>query len=146
MAKMHRAQDDFDSLGIAHHIPMEDSSPVEDPVPSFSQGKQSCSGDEKYIPVNFIPDSVHEMINAWQEAHTMHLGTYEMDMLVDSPPAAEVTHNQDIYEPVRSIAVSSVTVATAPKRFYRTFWRSAARRIIQREKENIYALSRSLPA
>jgi hypothetical protein len=141
MANMKRAQDDFDSLGIAHHIHMVDSGPVEDPVPSFSEGKQSRSGDEKYIPVNFIPDSVYAMINAWQEAHNVQHSTYEMDMIVDPPPAAEVAHNQDIYEPVRSI-----TEATAPKRFYRTFWRSAARRIIQREKENVYAMSRALPA
>lgn len=140
--KVSLAQDDFECLGIACRDVSGEPTLDEESLPTFSGQKRSSTGDEKYVPVNFIPDSVYAMINAWQEAHSMHDHTCEMDMNVEQPASAEgAHHNQEIYEPVRPL-----TVVAAPKKFYRTFWRSAARRMIQREKEYGSAMMRTEPS
>ena len=71
--------------------------------------------------VDFIPGEVYALLEAWKSS----------DIATMSPPdrmdldAVTQPFSVDIFEPVRR-----VPVAAPPKRFYRTFWRSASRRIL----------------
>jgi len=59
------------------------------------------------------------------------LGTLSADLQVESFQSMDVVSEADqgsIYEPVRLVAN-----AAPPKRFYRTFWRSAARRMLSQK-------------
>ena len=79
---------------------------------------------EEYIPVNFFPDDVYAFVEAWDSSNlTTTTSYYPMHMNVDSVPVS-----QDMFEPIRRLNLNDVL--SPPKPFYRTFWRSASRRIL----------------
>ncbi len=51
---------------------------------------------------------------------------------MDTESSTEPRSNESIYEPVRFISASEPPA----KRFYRTFWRSVTRRMIQLDKQS----------
>ena len=85
-------------------------------------------------PIDFIPDIDTTMKIEWQsklEPHDMmddsgSFGIKKSTKVLSS--AGTITLSLEIYEPVRLC-----TLAAPPKRFYRTFWRSIARRLLERK-------------
>ena len=75
-----------------------------------------------YVPDNLISAEVYGLIAAW-EASTLTTPSLADCMELD---VASVSVSQTMFEPLRCPNDSA-----PPKRFYRTFWRSAARRILE---------------
>jgi hypothetical protein len=79
----------------------------------------SSACNEKYVPVNFIDAEIYALIERWESC-------------AKDEPAAKLTMPIDLksedrtYEPIRQLPN-----AAAPKRFYRTFWRSICRRLVE---------------
>ena len=110
------------------------------PTSSLVSEPNVCSGEDDYVPVNFIPDEVREMIRAWELAQQERL---EHEEAPDAMSTEDVQVTQDhtslqVLEPIRYI-----TDAAPPKRFYRTFWRSVTRRALECDRESISAQKRA---
>jgi hypothetical protein len=124
-------QEDFDSLALSNCQVSCERIPDADHVQPTFQVKASSSIGDKNMPVNSISDSVVAMINAWQASHTFKQDALDSAMSVKPTSSADLDIRQeDMYEPVRI-----TTEIVPPKKFFRTFWRSAARRLVQREKQ-----------
>ena len=67
----------------------------------------------------------------------------EVDKGIENGPAFHEFVQTIDYDPIRSFAPSSPSNAP-PKRFYRTFWRSAARRILNLANQNRLVTLRQL--
>ncbi len=132
------AQDDFSCLGLAAGQDAG-SQPLDEydgfaTVEGAENGSslKSAEANEVYHPVNFIPTEVYELIRNWELAY---LKKQDSIQAFDSMDAVS---SESIFEPMRSMSVSNAP----PKRFFRTFWRSVTRRIIQLEKK--LALNRAV--
>ena len=83
-----------------------------------------------YVPVNFIPDEVFAFLAAWDASHISKTSSPDgMELDTASLPAS-----QDMFEPTRRL-----NDFAPPKRFYRTFWRSMARRVVESMNRAIQA-------
>ncbi len=92
----------------------------ENAVLTLAKCKDDTIG-ELYVPVNFIPVEVYGFIAAWDSANSTTTSQSDgMELDVASVPSL-----QTMFEPARCLSELG-----PPKRFYRTFWRSAARRIL----------------
>ena len=115
------AQDDFDSLFIAG----EANSSMLDAMPqvnsAHSDGKIGMEVDN-YVPVNLLPEEVRAMIKAWE------LEREKMEVSATDAPALED------YEPLRTCSQTA-----PPKRFFRTFWRSVTRRLLENDEKAVKA-------
>ncbi len=143
------SQNDFDCLALAsgedadcqmldsyhgfHDIERPESI---DSMKSESSGKAE---DAAYHPVDFFPDEVYALIRNWelgyskQQESAQALESSSMDLFPDSQSGASYL------EPMRCVSVPM----PPPKRFYRTFWRSMTRKILQLEKQR--AVDRAAP-
>ena len=130
------AQNDFDSLAMPTQSEDLMLDTHHDLKPSCSDRKTAyADGDEDYVPVNFIPEEVFAMIKAW-ELKQRDLMEVSDSMSVSRAASSETLRLED-YEPLRVC-----TQAAPPKRFYRTFWRSAARRVLDADKAGVLAAKR----
>ena len=97
-----------------------------------------------YAPIDFNTDIVTTMIIEWEQPKLE-----PQDMMDDSGSlgmaesmtgvlysADMATMSLEHYEPVRRCSF-----AAPPKRFYRTFWRSEARRLLERQKQQARLIS-----
>ena len=127
------AQNDFRFLTLSEHSDEQKPDCMLD-CPLTSEPR-TCCADDDYVPVNFIPEEVRAMIKAWQLADQKRRELQEAspEMSVDVP-ADSITASQDVFEPMRCIPN-----AAPPKRFYRTFWRSITRKVLEHDKEIIFA-------
>ena len=113
------SQEDFDSLVLPeeeilrHHTHHRLET-------LYATGK-TLYEDESYVPVNFIPEEAITMIKEWQQKRAEQKQMSSMNESDEHVPASLLSQ-----EPLRTCANSA-----PPKRFYRTFWRSAARRLLQ---------------
>ena len=114
-------QDNFDSLVLpeeeilrheAHHR-----------LETMYAAGKTLYEEESYVPVNFIPEEAITMIKEWQQKRA------ELKQVSGSVNESGEHLSADLLspEPVRICAQSAT-----PRRFYRTFWRSAARRVLQK--------------
>ena len=148
MSRALLAQDDFSCLGLAAGQDA-DSQPLElydgcnHGFPSVERAESGdslksescCEADELYRPVNFIPDEVYELIRNWELAYQKQQESNQAIDSMDTDTAfSDSRSSESIVEPMRCMSVLQ-----PPKRFYRTFWRSVTRRIVQREKENAFS-------
>ena len=136
-SKQGMAQNDFGCLTVAEH----DAEQMPDacfPVSPLAS-ERTCSGDEDCVLVNFIPEEVRAMIDAWQLAEQERQELTEVsdatcpNLVFIAPSSA----SDDVFEPIRCIPN-----AAPPKRFHRTFWRSVTRRLLEREREALFAQRR----
>jgi hypothetical protein len=135
------AQDDFSALGLAA-APDADSHLLNDyhafttidrPASADSlRSESACKAEEMFCPVNFIPDEVYEMIRTWE---TSYLKQQEIDHAVNSMKMESIV-NPQCSEIDRDTMRYIPEIAPPPKRFFRTFWRSVARRMVQRDKQS----------
>ncbi len=133
------AQNDFRFLTLSEHSDEQKSECLLG-CPLASEPR-TCCVDDDYVPVNFIPEEVRAMIKAWQ------LSEQKRRELLEASPAMSASNvtaaldaiDQDIFEPMRSIPN-----AAPPKRFYRTFWRSITRKVLEHEREIIIAQRRAI--
>ena len=129
------AQNDFHSLALSKQ------SDADLPI-DFEVDKPSiCSGadDQKYGPADFIPWEVREMLQAREAALWKQLEHLEVTGLTSMEETTCSVHcSGDVIEPIRY-----TTDGAPPKRFYRTFWRAAARRVLERERATILELKRA---
>ena len=152
------SQDDFNCLGLAagHDVdcqpldgwaimgsqPLHDChgfTAVERPASIDSLKTESaCKADEIYHPVNFFPDEVYELIRNWDLTFRKQLELKQTVISMSDMEAFTDSSKSDL-DPMRCASV----VHPPPKRFYRTFWRSVTRRILQLEKQS--ALDRAAP-
>ena len=89
--------------------------------PLKSSKMQNVSNDD-YVPVNYICDEALAIISAWEAAYQANAGCIATDI------------SNAIYEPSRTTGFI-VDSSKPPKRFYRTFWRSVTRRLVQLSKK-----------
>jgi hypothetical protein len=135
------AQDDFSCLKLAAGQDVEprplDGYDGFTSIESAGSGDSlksvpACESNEIYRPVNFIPDEVYELIRNWEVAYLKQQESIQAIDLMDTDMSGDSRPSENIFEPTRLMPVSEAP----PKRFYRTFWRSVTRRIIQLEREN----------
>jgi hypothetical protein len=112
MATTALAQDDFDSLAL---------------------------GSDTYVPVNFIPETAHALLKAWELSEL----TKRKDVTCFPVCTNRTTSSPDVsgsvdYEPMRCMAK-----VVPPKKFYRTFWRSIVRRLLEQDKKTIIEIQRA---
>ena len=81
--------------------------------------RKACNDDGGYVPVNFIPDMVYEMFEAWELSQQQ----YRVEMSESMGPTAA-------NRPAYGAGTTTMSAdSSPPKLFYRTFWRSIARRL-----------------
>ena len=80
-----------------------------------------------YVPINQISKEAMAIIAAWEAA-------WEADTSSTHGVQAVVEESDDMYEPIRTMGIS-YDCSQPPKRFFRTFWRSLARRLVQVAKK-----------
>ena len=128
-------QDDFSCLQVAdtdHSSSLHDDLSVKD---IYSRSCKSAHPEEQpycdvsYEPVNFITTEIYSMIAAWESCETKRgepdTGAVESTREMESDA---------LYQPLRYVP----TVAP-PKRFYRRFWRTIARRTLEHARKSIMA-------
>ena len=95
----------------------------------------ACEADQTFRPVNFIPVEVYTLIRTWElaQAHQQRKPNQAIDSTMDTDSLSDYQSGESVMQPMLSISVSEAP----PKRFYRTFWRSRALRILQVEREKI---------
>jgi hypothetical protein len=125
------SQSDFASLAVRFEIPDEDlhsngaeakmiSASKQSVLPSHARDEENAPMEE-YTAVNFIPEEVYAFFAA-REASNL-ITTSASDRL--DLDAVSAPDSQNLFEPPRRLKAPA-----PPKRFFRTFWRSAARRIL----------------
>ena len=87
--------------------------------------RKACNDDRGYVPVNSIPDTVYEMFEAW----VLSQQQYRIEMSATKRPTAA---NRSTYGAGQQVHGTTTMSADSPppKLFYRTFWRSIARRLM----------------
>ena len=132
------AQEDFETLVLGG--PSEDS--MLDAFPPFTSAAAKSGGDETYVPVNYIPEEVYAMIKTWELKHKDRM---EVSDSTSQTGAASSSNAPiiDNYEPIDYEPLRICSQSAPPKRFYRTFWRSAARRMLECEKAAVLAAKRA---
>ena len=125
------AQNDFSSLALAKQYEPDLT------TTDLSSKQSTCSGAGDYIPVNFIPDEVLMMLKAWETTQLSRLELQGASGATSQDVSTAAQDDQEAYEPLRYI-----TDGAPPKRFFRTFWRSVARRALDRDREAIFAQKR----
>ena len=121
------SQSDFDSLAI----PVQTEDPLFDPCPQKSPELSQKKISETYVPVNVIPQAVYAMIAAWEQSELNRQDVMDGSGSAAMTSAASLSGTLSLndYEPMRICNFEA-----PPKRFYRTFWRSLARRILESDK------------
>ena len=122
------AQDEFESLTIPTQCE-ESMFDTFRPIHSDFEERQAC---DAYIPFNYTPEEVCAMIDEWEISELNRQDQMEVAVSIETngPAFPAASLSLEDYEPVRLCPH-----APPPKRFYRTFWRSIARRVLLREKE-----------
>ena len=134
LLKTKLSQDDFDSLVV----PEQSEDPLYDTYDTYSPKSPELSQKktpETYVPVNFIPEAVYAMIEAWEQSELKKQDMMDASGSVTMATPASLSGGPSLndYEPVRIC-----NFAAPPKRFYRTFWRSIARRVLESDKSAVY--------
>ena len=80
-----------------------------------------------YIPVNEIKPEVLAMLVAWESAKLERQQAQKPDSAMQVVPL----ESSDSFEFERYVPSRCCHTTEPPKRFYRTFWRSISRRIVQ---------------
>ena len=134
------AQYEFDLLAVYSAnedlIDHQQSTKIPDPKPLSSKTIN-----------DFNPDVVTTMLSEWGQPKREpqdkmdDSGSLSMaeSMTVEISPAGMATMSLEHYEPVRLCSF-----AAPPKRFYRTFWRSVARRLLERQKQQTLSEKRDV--
>jgi hypothetical protein len=127
-------QDDFTALGFGagqdddlRHLDNIQGLPIAAEragSPSAFKSGIACRVDESYRPINFISDEVCEMIRNWELSY---LKKQEAALVIDAMEMESSTF-------VQSETISCVS-EPPPKRFYRTFWTSLMRKVLQRQED-----------
>ncbi len=90
--------------------------------PTAAKSKHETSIDA-YVPVNVISVDVRDFIAAFEANWTRANSSDSMDIDESLVPTSL---SQNVFEPARYLDDFA-----SPKRFYRTFWRSMTRRILE---------------
>ena len=109
---------------------------------SSSTAKKSHSFDESYVPVNYIPEEVYAMIKTWELKHKDRMAVFDSTSQTGATSSSNAPMI-DNYEPIDYDPLRTCSQSAPPKRFYRTFWRSAARRMLECEKAAVLAAKRA---
>jgi hypothetical protein len=124
-----QTQDDFASLhaAINNHISSHQLVDRESVLPSNKATRhEKCVDEETYTPVNFIKAEVYALIAGWEACKSNPEESEEASEFTRDSPS------EDLYEPSRHIPSSA-----PPKRFYRTFWRSVTRRMLEHARKSV---------
>ena len=118
-------QDDFDGLSVPDL--QQDGACTHTLVScGMLSGCNDCakSDESAYVPVNFIKDEVYQLLAA-----------FEKSCALQSAVVAQESDVMDTSTLEAGIEFELTLPLTLPKRYFRTFWRSAVRRLIERERE-----------
>ncbi len=125
------AQDDFSSLELAAG-PIAEKQSLDDfhgfatferaGTGNSMKSESTCEADQSICPVHFVSDEVYELIRNWELTYSKQ---QEINYVGSMNDVVQ-------YDPMRCMS----DFAPPPKRFYRTFWRSVTRRIIQHEMKS----------
>ena len=91
--------------------------------------RKAYNDDGGYVPDNFIPDTVYEMLDAWELSQQ----EYRVEMSEFKRPTAANLSTYGAGQQVHGTTTKSTMSVDCPppKLFYRTFWRSIARRLME---------------
>ena len=125
------SQSDFDSLAV----PEQTEDPLFDPCPQKSPKLSQKKISGTYVPVNIIPQAVYAMIDAWEQSEVNRQDVMDVSGSAAMTATASFSGALSLndYEPMRICSFEA-----PPRRFYRTFWRSLARRILESDKSAAY--------
>ena len=130
------AQSNFTSLAVRVHDESENQQAYEAKVCIHLNQTAALTNDLKcealkceadymsnvYVPVNFIPDEAFAFLAAWDAAYITKASPLDaMELDTVSLPVSQIE-----FEPTRRL-----NDFAPPKRFFRTFWRSIARRVVE---------------
>ncbi len=117
------AQSGFTLLSVKNELPEEGTRPSNEISHRPKHVKsEAIPYSQVYVPVNFIPAEVCAFLAEWEGSYFAKMGSLDhMELELASVPAS-----QNVLEPVRCLSDLA-----PPKRFYRTFWRSVTRRILE---------------
>jgi hypothetical protein len=119
-------QDDFDGLAVPDlqqdgcSQTLVDYEKFAGSSDAAKSGKCAC---DDYVPQNFIKDEVLQFIAAFERT------TLQRAAIAQAGDAMETATGGEDFEPLRPL-----TDRAPPKRFYLTFWRSAAWRLVQQKQ------------
>lgn len=127
-------QNEFSSLTVSESIASHDQIlDTQDPSwTSFSERRICTLAAQMYTPMNHIPHVVYEMLKAREASIALRADAIDMTDVMDSDSGQSFTGENsmlDEYEAGRNQSLSP------PKRYYRTFWVSLARRTTQQARE-----------
>ena len=124
-------QRDFDSLAI----PEQSEVPLYDPFPRKSPDLLQENMLESSMAFHSVPEADNLMTEACEQSEVKQRDLMEVsDSTTMMTPALSGAPSRDDYEPVRICSL-----AAPPKQFYRRFWRSVARRILESCKSTAVA-------
>ena len=137
------AQDDFSCLDLAARQDAERQT-IDDyeGFTSIERGgsvdslksEPACEAIKMHRPVNIIPDEVYELIRNWERAYrNQQESAHAAGSMETESSSTGAQASESVYEPMRCVSVSE----PPPKRFFRTFWRSVTRRILQLNEKNV---------
>ncbi len=114
-----------DAAGMYSHSESE--------VSTQNEGKNR---EKVYVPVNAIPDEVYALISAWEASS------------LKSPDCMDIDEASNPLSVSMLGPAQSLNTFAPPKRYGRTFWRSASRRILEmsRAQSLVDALADDLQA
>jgi hypothetical protein len=110
-------QDDFSALAVCSAT---DS--------TVAHREQLCGEmmEEQYVPRNVLKPEVYALLQSWQANDKRILGLCEAEMKA-APAAVSID-----FDPTR--LMHTACPAPPPKRFYRRFWKSISRRVLENDK------------
>ena len=131
----HQTQDDFDCLHIAiskhsssTHTLVDHDAVLSGKAAKSTGSEKSTCNDEAYVPVNFIEPEVYAMIAAWEACELKGRAS-------EASSECSLDARQDaVCEPSRCVSITA-----PPKRFYRAFWRSTTRRMLEQARKSIHS-------
>ena len=125
------AQANFDSLAI----------PIQSAESSYDQYPQTSADAviferKTYVPVNFIPAEVRSMIEAWELSEIKRQQSIEAFTSTSENAVASILS----LEECESLRICNL--GGPPKRFYRTFWRSVSRKLLEFDKQDALSIKK----
>ncbi len=120
-----------DKMSSDHGFASAEHSGKEDITKAEPSCGSACEADEIFRPVNFIPAEAYELIRTWELAN---LQEHELIPAVDFMDTDSLSGSQSSESVLQPILLMPEFEAP-PKRFYRTFWKSRAKRLLQRERQ-----------
>jgi hypothetical protein len=114
-----------------HGFASAEHSGKEDKIKAEPSCGSACEANEIFRPVNFIPAEAYELIRTWELAHQQEHEPIQAMDFIDTDSLSGSQSSESVLQPILLMP----EFEAPPKRFYLTFWKSRAKRLLQRERQ-----------